>query len=276
MQSDISNDLLTPVLLQRVADIEKTLAPDTAAHALIAQWLRPVCAVSPYLEKVAKQYPEAIDHLILNGELSGSCKRPLHKEWTDELQVDLNTMLVESQRVTLDGRELESLQQQVLRQFRHRKMFRILWRDLTAASTVYDTLHELSVLADACVIVADELTYRSLITRYGIPRNPEGKEQRLIILGMGKLGGYELNVSSDIDLICLWPDAGKTDGDTTGRRVVDASEFFRRSVQQFTRLLNSTTVDGFAFRVDIRLRPYGDSGPLVMNFDGLENYYLTQ
>lgn len=276
MQSDIPQDLLTPVLLQRVADIEKTFALDTAADALIARWLRPLCAVSPYLEKVAKQYPKAIDRLILNGDLTGSSKRPSHQEWIDELQVDLTTALAKSTGATLDGRGLESLQQQVLRRFRHRKMFRILWRDLTGVATVYDTLHELSALADACVVVADEWTYTSLTTRYGLPRNSEGKEQRLIVLGMGKLGGYELNVSSDIDLICLWPDAGKTDGDTAGRRVVDASEFFHRSVQLLTRLLNSATADGFAFRVDTRLRPFGDSGPLVMNFDGLENYYLTQ
>ncbi|MFT7214476.1 MAG: glutamate-ammonia-ligase adenylyltransferase [Granulosicoccus sp.] len=276
MQCDISKDLLTPVLLQRVSDIEKSLARGTAAHALIATWLKPLCAVSPYLEKVARQYPEAIDRLILNGDLTGSCERPSHTQWAAELQVDLNAVLAENKLATLDSRELESLQQRVLRQFRHRKMFRILWRDLTGVANVYDTLHELSTLADACVIVADEWTYTSLIKRYGIPRNADGDEQRLIVLGMGKLGGYELNVSSDIDLICLWPDAGKTDGDTSGRRVVDASEFFRRSVQLFTRLLNSTTVDGFAFRVDTRLRPFGDSGPLVMNFDGLENYYLTQ
>jgi len=276
MQSNISQDLLTSVLLQRVAGIEKNLAPDTAADALISTWLRPLCAVSPYLEKVAKQYPEALDRLILNGELSGICRRPSHREWVEELLLDLDTMLDDSTPDSLPSSDLESLQQAVIRRFRHRKMFRILWRDLTGASTVYDTLHELSTLADACIVVADEWAYTALSQRYGKPRNSEGKEQRLIILGMGKLGGYELNVSSDIDLICLWPDAGKTDGDSAGRRIVDASEFFRRSVQLFTRLLNSTTVDGFAFRVDTRLRPFGDSGPLVMNFDGLENYYLTQ
>jgi glutamate-ammonia-ligase adenylyltransferase len=276
MQSDISKDLLTPVLLQRVAEIEKSLASDTVTDALITTWLRPLCAVSPYLEKVAKQYPEFIDRLVLSGDSTGRCSRPSHEEWVAELQIDLNSMLEERTAVTLLGSELESLQHTVLRRFRHRKMFRILWRDLTGVSTLYDSLHELSTLADACVIVADQWAYTSLITRYGIPRNSEGKEQRLIVLGMGKLGGYELNVSSDIDLICIWPDAGKTDGDETGRRVVDASEFFRRSVQLFTRLLNSTTADGFAFRVDTRLRPFGDSGPLAMNFDGLENYYLTQ
>lgn len=273
MQCDIPQELTSPVLLQRLAEIEKSLAPDTVNHAVITTWLRPLCAVSPYLEKVAKQYPEAIDRLLNGGELTSEGRRASCGDWVRELSDDLSTL---NTTQDLDSRELENLQQSVVRRFRHRKMFRILWRDLTNVSDVYETLHELSALADACVIVADQWSHEALIKRYGIPRNTEGSEQRLIILGMGKLGGYELNVSSDIDLICLWPDAGKTDGNAQGRQVIDASEFFRRSVQLFTRLLNSTTVDGFAFRVDTRLRPFGDSGPLVMNFDGLENYYLTQ
>lgn len=276
MQSDIPTDLLTAVLLQRVADIENALAAETSAHTLITTWLRPLCAVSPYLEKVARQYPDIIDRLIIDGDLSSTCQRPSSREWVVELSTDMKTMLAENPSASLNTSDMESLQQRVLRRFRHRKMFRILWRDLTGVADVYDTLHELSALADACVITADEWAYASLVARYGIPRNAVGKEQRLIVLGMGKLGGYELNVSSDIDLICLWPEAGKTDGNSEGRRVVDASEFFRRCVQLLTRLLNSQTSDGFAFRVDTRLRPFGDSGPLVMNFDGLENYYLTQ
>ena len=277
MQCDIPKELLTPVLLERVATLEKSLAPSTSTHTVIANWLRPLCAVSPYLEKVATQYPEAIDRLVRDGDLQSCGSESTHKEWAEELNADLTAALEQIQAAQApDNRELETLQQSVIRRFRHRKMFRILWRDLSNVADLYDTLHELSVLADTCIIVSDQWAYDTLVKRYGIPRNAAGAEQRLIVLGMGKLGGYELNVSSDIDLICLWPDAGKTDGNAEGRQVLDASEFFRRSVQLLTRLLNSTTADGFAFRVDTRLRPFGDSGPLVMNFEGLENYYLTQ
>jgi len=174
---------------QRIwAGIEKNLAPDTVADALISTWLRPLCAVSPYLEKVAKQYPEALDRLILNGELSGICRRPSHREWVEELLLDLDTMLDDSTLDSLPSSDLESLQQAVIRRFRHRKMFRILWRDLTGASTVYDTLHELSTLADACIVVADEWAYTALSQRYGKPRNSEGKEQRLSMAGCWKNG----------------------------------------------------------------------------------------
>ncbi len=179
-------------------------------------------------------------------------------------------------QLALDAKAMEHALQKVLRRFRHRQMFRILWQDLTNVVDVYQTLRELSCLADACVCVAEEWAFQALIQRYGTPQDSDGRTQRLIVLGMGKLGGFELNVSSDIDLICLWPEAGQTTGDANGQRVVDNAEFFRRVVQLFTRLLNSVTEDGFVFRVDTRLRPFGDSGPLVMNFAGLENYYLTQ
>jgi len=94
---------------------------------------------------------------------------------------------------------------------------------------------------------------------------------------MGKLGGRELNFSSDIDLIFAFAEAGTTTGlDAAGRRSLDNSPFFTKVAQRAIALLNDTTADGFVFRVDMRLRPFGASGPLVMNFDGLEAYYLTQ
>ena len=276
MQCDISIDLLTPVFLDRVAEVEAGLAADVLAEPLIAAWLRPLCAVSPYLMRVVAQYPDALAQLVQSGELNASRASDAPADWVAELNALLQHELDELSDVSPDKGTIESIRQSVLRKFRHRQMFRILWRDLTQTAQLYETLKDLSVLADACVIAADQWVYDSLVERFGMPSNADGKEQRLIVLGMGKLGGYELNVSSDIDLICLWPEAGKTAGDKAGRHVTDNSEFFRRSVQMLTRLLNSPTLDGFAYRVDTRLRPFGESGPLVMNFDGLENYYLTQ
>ena len=90
---------------------------------------------------------------------------------------------------------------------------------------------------------------------------------------MGKMGAYELNISSDIDLIFAYPESGETQG---GRRSVSNQEFFVRLGQKLIAALDRQTADGFVFRVDMRLRPYGQSGALVLNFDALEEYYLTQ
>ena len=158
------------------------------------------------------------------------------------------------------------------RRFRHRHMLRILWRELDGSATLDDTLGDLTRLAEASVTVATALAEATERRRSGTPRDADGREQRLIVLGMGKLGGGELNVSSDIDLICLWPAPGKTDG----RRALDNGEHFVRVVRHVVRLLGATTADGFAFRVDTRLRPFGESGPLAMHLDAFENYLLTQ
>ncbi|MFK8075963.1 MAG: bifunctional [glutamate--ammonia ligase]-adenylyl-L-tyrosine phosphorylase/[glutamate--ammonia-ligase] adenylyltransferase [Granulosicoccus sp.] len=276
MQCDISTELLTPVFLEQMSELEETLGDEVLSYPLVAQWLRALCAVSPYLMRVIRQYPEALEHLVSYRSLESARTGNTPDAWVEELNSILQLEVDTLGSGTPDKTVLESVRQRVLRRFRHREMFRILWRDLTQSASLPETLNDLSQLADACVIAAEQWVYDSMVQRYGTPTNSEGKVQRLIILGMGKLGGHELNVSSDIDLICLWPEAGKTTGNASGRNVTDNAEFFRRSVQMFTRLLNSHTVDGFAYRVDTRLRPFGDSGPLVMNFDGLENYYLTQ
>jgi len=159
-----------------------------------------------------------------------------------------------------------------LRTFRHRHMLRILWRELERTATLDDTLGDLTRLAEASISVATALAEAIEVRRSGTPRDADGREQRLIVLGMGKLGGGELNVSSDIDLICLWPAPGTTDG----RRALDNGEHFTRVVRRLTKLLGAVTVDGFAFRVDTRLRPFGESGPLAMHLDAFEHYLLTQ
>ena len=98
------------------------------------------------------------------------------------------------------------------------------------------------------------------------------EEQQMLVLGMGKLGAYELNLSSDIDLIFTYPDSG----DTSGPKVISNQEYFVKLGQKLIQALDKHTVDGFVFRTDMRLRPYGQSGPLVMNFTSLENYYESQ
>lgn len=159
-----------------------------------------------------------------------------------------------------------------LRVLRQQEMIRIAWRDLHALATPAETLRNLSELAEAFIDGTLHYCYNELATRFGVPRSRDGVEQKLVALGMGKLGGLELNYSSDIDLILTYPESGATDG----RKPLDISDFYRRVVQRFAKLLNEPTADGFVFRVDLRLRPFGNSGPVAMSFDAMEAYYQTQ
>jgi [glutamine synthetase] adenylyltransferase / [glutamine synthetase]-adenylyl-L-tyrosine phosphorylase len=158
--------------------------------------------------------------------------------------------------------------QRILREWRRREMLRIAWRDITGRAGVVETLHDLSALADACIRAAAKAAQWHLQANFGRPRNSNGEEVALIVLGMGKLGGGELNFSSDIDLIFLFSQAGETDGP----RVVENEEYFNRAGRELIRLLDVRNEDGFVFRVDMRLRPFGDSGPLVVSLASLEDY----
>ncbi len=155
-----------------------------------------------------------------------------------------------------------------LRRARRRALARIAWRDLVGVADTAATLAALSALADAAITSAHAFADRQLGARYGTPRDANGRAQQLIVVGMGKLGGGELNFSSDIDLIFLYPEGGETDG----RRPVDNFEYFTRFGQKFIQLLGATTAEGFVYRIDMRLRPFGDSGPLVTSFAALEGY----
>jgi glutamate-ammonia-ligase adenylyltransferase len=158
-----------------------------------------------------------------------------------------------------------------LRLLRIRETVRIAFRDLAAWADLDETLADTSDLAEACIRQVVDWAHTQLVEKHGEPRSKEGVAQRLVVLGMGKLGGRELNFSSDIDLIFTYPQSGMTDG----ARALDNQQFFIRLGQLVIKMLNEVTVDGFVYRVDMRLRPFGDSGPLASNFDSLEHYYLT-
>ncbi|MGH8298940.1 MAG: bifunctional [glutamate--ammonia ligase]-adenylyl-L-tyrosine phosphorylase/[glutamate--ammonia-ligase] adenylyltransferase, partial [Steroidobacteraceae bacterium] len=155
-----------------------------------------------------------------------------------------------------------------LRRWRRREMVRIAWRALAGWAEVEETLADLSAFADAAIQVSVEHARQPLIARYGEPRSASGAVQPLVIVAMGKLGGHELNFSSDVDLVLLFPEHGETDGP----RPIANEEFFTRLGQSLIRLLETATPDGFTLRVDMRLRPFGDSGPLVTSFASLEVY----
>jgi glutamate-ammonia-ligase adenylyltransferase len=156
----------------------------------------------------------------------------------------------------------------LLRRWRRREMLRIAWRDIVAAASVRETLRDVSILADACIRAAARAARTQLADTFGVPRTAAGAEAELVVLGMGKLGGRELNFSSDVDLVFLFEGAGETDGP----RSIDNQDYFTRLGRELIRLLDARTEEGFVFRVDMRLRPFGDSGPLVVSLASLEDY----
>ena len=155
-----------------------------------------------------------------------------------------------------------------LRRLRRRELVRIAWRDLACGASLDEVLRDLSALADAAIATALAFAARALSATYGVPRSATGEPQELVVIGMGKLGGGELNFSSDIDLVFLYPEAGETDG----RRQVANEDYFTRLGQALIRLLDAKTPEGFVFRVDMRLRPFGEPGPLVASFGAFEAY----
>ncbi|WP_258868046.1 hypothetical protein [Alkalilimnicola ehrlichii] len=159
-----------------------------------------------------------------------------------------------------------------LRRFRRREMVRIGWRDIAGWAELNETLRDLSELAEVCIDEALRCLYQWQCDLWGTPRDAEGGAQHMAVIGMGKLGGCELNYSSDIDLIFAYPEIGETDG----ARSRSTDEFFTALGRKLINALDAHTAEGQVFRVDMRLRPYGDSGPLVMSFDAFENYYQNQ
>lgn len=158
-----------------------------------------------------------------------------------------------------------------LRLLRRREMVRIAWRDLAGWAAVQQTIAELSDFAEACIEGALAWLQQRLRRELGVPMGEDsGAAQSLVVIAMGKLGARELNFSSDVDLIFCYPEDG-----TTRRGGVSNQEFFIELGQRLIRVLSEISDDGFVFRTDLRLRPFGDSGPLAVSFDALEDYYQS-
>jgi glutamate-ammonia-ligase adenylyltransferase len=191
-----------------------------------------------------------------------------------ETEAALDTPLTAAELASwLDRQTLaEDSLKPALRQLKQRAYARICTRDLAGLAPLAEVTEAMTLIADTAVATALAVLRDSLVSRYGVPRNREGQEQQLIVVGMGKLGGRELNVSSDIDLIFVYPE----DGDTDGGRSISNFEFFGRLGRLLIAAIGEITADGQVFRVDMRLRPNGDSGPLACSFEMLENYFLTQ
>lgn len=156
----------------------------------------------------------------------------------------------------------------MLREWRRRAMLRIAWRDLGGTASVTETLQAVSDLADAAIRAATTAAEQHLSAIFGKPHSSNPGQPPFVVLAMGKLGGHELNFSSDVDLVFLFAETGET----SGPRRVDNEEYFNRLGREIIHLLDTRNADGFVFRVDMRLRPFGESGPLVVSLASLEDY----
>jgi glutamate-ammonia-ligase adenylyltransferase len=223
-----------------------------------------------------KQFAEQIKSAFaLSDFIFEQCiKNPI---WLHELLV--NKMLFAEQvnyqeklSMQLAKVDNEAALQQKLRQFRNLYMLRIAWRDLLNMQSIEHSLEQVSDLARQLIAQTNNWLYQFLQPQFGLPAGEHGP-QPMLILGMGKLGGEELNFSSDIDLIFSYPAQGMTSG---GRKSIEHQQFFTKLAQKLITALDQITSDGQVYRVDMRLRPFGDSGPLVMHFDAIEDYYQEQ
>ncbi|WDP90625.1 MAG: bifunctional [glutamate--ammonia ligase]-adenylyl-L-tyrosine phosphorylase/[glutamate--ammonia-ligase] adenylyltransferase [Desulfobacter sp.] len=160
---------------------------------------------------------------------------------------------------------------EILFRFKLYELIRIAWRDLSGAAGLEETMADLSGLASACISAGMDYLYTAMCRRLGTPTDAQGNFQQIIVLGMGKLGAGELNFSSDIDLIFAYPQEGYTNGESP----VSNDEFFTKLCREFLKLFKSGPGAHF-YRVDTRLRPFGDSGPLVMSAAAFEEYYQSQ
>ena len=266
---------MTPLLLDTIPSsllLLQQKAQREWAHALqehnIAnpQWLDSryqdfirVCSLSDFVLVQAIRDPQMLIDLVASGQLDrtlvpGETRYQLNERLTD--CPDENSLLLH------------------LRQYRNRQQVRIIWRDLIRQAELSETCRDLSAMADACTDLAYHWLYQQHCQLFGTPIGRYSKlPQQLVILGMGKLGAYELNLSSDVDLIFPYPEGGETEG---AKRSLDNQEFFTRLGQKLIKALDTMTEDGFAFRVDMRLRPYGSGGALVYSFNAIEQYYQNQ
>jgi len=224
----------------------------------LASTVMPVFAFSDFVAKSCARMPGILQDLSDTGDIekkySASDYNYRVKSWLSEAAQEADLLAI-------------------LRKLRTREMMRIAWRDLSGMTDLFGTMADLSAFADACVTHALDILFDLLCVKCGAPESHTGEPQRLVVLAMGKLGGRELNFSSDIDLMFAFPEDGYTMG---GPKQISNEEFFIKLTRRLIDLLGKSTVDGIAFRVDTRLRPYGDSGPVVMSFDAIESYYQAQ
>lgn len=253
---DLLPEALQPVLQQNWDLVAPVLEQVSEVPTHFADDLTRVLTGSTFVAEQMGRDSEMLPSLISTGDL--------YREYSaDQYNHQLQQLFTHV--------ESEEQLHKAVRRFRQREQVRLIWRDLTRQSDMRRTTLELSWLADACVEQAMEWLYLQGCERWGTPYGRYSKkQQRMVVLGMGKLGANELNLSSDIDLIFVYPENGETEG---GKKCLENQDFFIRLGKKLIQALDNTTIDGFVFRVDMRLRPFGSAGPLAISFDAMEGYY---
>jgi len=233
-----------------------------------------VWVASDYAANLCIQKPAMLMELISSGELERSVK--------NNFQAQLDERLQTFYRNETDAAELQEAVKQAikktLRLYHQQQMLRIIWRDVCAKAPVMEVCADMSNLADAALHSTLNLLHHWGVLQWGEPHGAESNDlQSLVVIGMGKLGAHELNLSSDIDLIFSYPESGQTQRPADDRRpTLSNQQYFTRLGQSLIDMLDTVTADGFVFRVDMRLRPYGSEGALVCSFDAMEDYYQSQ
>ncbi|HEX7034226.1 MAG TPA: bifunctional [glutamate--ammonia ligase]-adenylyl-L-tyrosine phosphorylase/[glutamate--ammonia-ligase] adenylyltransferase [Pseudomonadales bacterium] len=243
-----------------LADKAAQLAPrlEAALGGAVDAELLYVCALSDFASTIVQREPEWLEGIRAAGGLAGPAA-------PREIAAAVGEALSE---LPPDVQDMAALQR-ALRRVRNRFQLRLVWRHLAHRAPLEETTEAASALADILIDAALERVYGWCCVRDGVPRDAAGRPQRLVVLALGKLGARELNLSSDVDLVFAYPEPGQTDRGRTNQ------QFFVRLGQQLITALDAVTADGFAFRVDMRLRPFGGSGPLAMHFEAMEEYYVT-
>jgi len=263
-QRTLPNDLPKPL----IEDYEKRWQGfQTAAEAAgippitnpeVLNSIERVFAFSEFVAAGCTREPALLTDLIDSDDLN---RNPLPDDYPRKFEDLLADVKDEA---TLIGR---------LRRFRRREMICIAWRDLAGWADLTETMSALSAFADACLDQSLRIIYQWQCDQFGIPTAEDGSKQHLVVLGLGKLGARELNFSSDVDLIFTYPRGGRTCGAESS---LTNEEFFSRLCRRLIKVIGQPTADGQVFRVDLRLRPFGESGPLAMDFNGIEQYYQEQ
>ena len=222
-----------------------------------------VLACSEYVFNCCEQHPDMLKDLLDSGELARA----------RENSGDGAALIAEfRRRIDQAMGAVASVAQmmQEFRRLRRREWVRIAWRDIGGLATLEESVRDASAFAEAAIRVALARLHQRLCTEFGSPQSAEAVDQDMSVLALGKLGAGELNFSSDIDLIFAFPAVGSTRGK---RREMSNDEFFHRLAKKLIMVLSERTADGFVFRVDMRLRPFGAAGPLVLSYAALEDYY---
>ena len=247
----MSNDTQLPIELQKLGETRfAALYPEQQIQQQIVRLL----ALSDFAWRSLSSQPSLLSWLLCD--------------------VEINNREISDPFATLNINEVEEQQcHQLLRQYREKYWLKVAFLDLCCENSIADSIKYISELANKLIDSANQWAYNNVAKTNGEPLDEDKSALPLMVLGMGKLGGQELNYSSDIYLIFAYPRNVKTQG---GRRSLEASVFYTKVAQKLITALNQCTVDGQVFRVDMRLRPFGESGPLVMSFNAIEDYYQEQ